>query len=171
MRQFATSLVVAAGLAASGGGAHAATLGYQLDAPFLMASGSAGYFAGGDLSFFGTSASGIDVTATFALMPEADQEIGFIAFPDFLEIDDFGFEVGEGTDRLELLFDDGGALSLAVLTGEFGSGESFASSDFFTAAEIEISRVSAPAVIPLPAGGVLLLSGLALLRLRRRIAG
>lgn len=63
-----------------------------------------------------------------------------------------------------------GSRALTVFFGEFGNDDPFAATSFVAPARIEISALDDVAPIPHPAGGLLLVLGLALIGLRRRAA-
>lgn len=187
MTMLATRLFLAAGFAVAAVTGHAATLGLETGSPVLTATGDAFYVPGTDLSFVGITGDGGDVSGVAALSlaggldPEAAPGAFLVGSAFSGTIEAIGFEIdggSEGGDTIELLLtvsggdlaETFGARALAVLTGEFGSGDDFAGSEFFSPATVTISSVTAPTLtpIPLPAGGLLLASGLAVLGLRRR---
>ena len=190
MKSFLASTLVAAGFALSAGAASAATLGLTTEAPTIEASFAVVDFfdldPDGDLSTFDAE---VDFTDEVSLTDPAFISFGFgysLADPTdgptggFDIFEDFGFslalsgdleQVGFFTDTIELLF---GSLTGSA-AGSFGSQalmtiifddplgdnpfDAFVDGEIYNAS-ISVSSVAAPAVIPLPAGLPLLLTGL-----------
>ena len=186
MSTFTARLLLAAGLAVSAATGNAATLGLATDAPAITGAGDILYVPGTDLSFIGLSDAGLDISAAAALTTDGgldrDMAPGALLVDGALwaTIIDLGYEIdpgNDGGDIIELLLNvEGGDLAstfgssaLALLTGEFGTDDRFAAAEFFSSAQIEVSALTDVAPIPLPAGGLLLLSGLALVTLRRGV--
>ncbi len=184
MRTITARIFLAAGLAVSAATGHAATLGLATDAPAVTGTGDVFYVRGTDLSFIGLSNAGLDISAAAAFATEGGLDPAVL--PGVLLVDgalsamitEVGYQIDPGTDGgdiIELLLNvEGGNLAsifggsaLALLTGEFGTDEGFAAAEFFSSAQIEVSALTDVAPIPLPAGGILLLSGVALIALRR----
>ena len=186
MTRLTPRLLLAAALAVSAVTGHAATLGLATEAPAIAGTGEIFHVPGTDLAFIGTTEAGAYISAAAAL--SAEDGLAPDVAPGALLVDGalsatvagLGYEIdagADGGDIIELLLEvEGdepaasfGNRALAVLTGEFGTDDAFAAAEFFSPARIEISAL-AVAPIPLPAGGLLLVSGLALIGLRRRAA-
>lgn len=179
------SLLLAAGVGFGAAAGHAATLGLEVGSPIIFGMGDVVYAPGSNFSVIGASSDDEDIAIAVALSPtgglDPDVAPGVLLVGTALSgtVSDLGFEIDGGTDGgdiIEIFFDvDGGDLAealsgggLAILTGEFGTGDDFAATGFFSTASIEIGAVQQATPVPLPAGVLLLASGLAALDLRRR---
>lgn len=179
------TFLAAAALACFATAGHTATLGLAAGPAVLSGTGDAFYAPGSDLTFAGGTDAGADIAIAVAL--DSSGELSAGVDPGALlvdgvisgSVDAFGFTIDPGTDggdRIEIGFTPGdgplvadlGSRGLAILTGEFGTADDFAASSFFSASSIAISPVIETAPIPLPASGLLLVAGIALLGLRRR---